>query len=206
VAIIGRPREFEREAALQKAMMVFWRKGFVATSMNDLCDAMGIRAPSLYAAFGSKEALYLEVVEHYVRTVGPSVWDSLAEGRNAKGSVEGLLLTAVRVLPECGTKPPGCMVTLAAVSEECPGAIPNVLRNVRLDCLQLLRTRLKAGLAAGELPRATDIDRLSRFYLGIYQGIAMQARDGASSEELRGVVDTAMAAWPVLETKKKRRR
>src|SRR6202044_797387 len=77
MAVIGRPREFDREAALHAAMLVFWRKGFAATSMNDLCDAMDIRSPSLYAAFGSKEALYLEAMEHYVHTVGPTIWATL---------------------------------------------------------------------------------------------------------------------------------
>ena len=68
MTVIGRPREFDRDVALQEAMLVFWRKGFLATSMNDLCDAMGIRSPSLYAAFGSKEALYIEAVGHYAKT------------------------------------------------------------------------------------------------------------------------------------------
>src|SRR3979411_1663755 len=80
MAVIGRPRGFDRDAALEAAMFLFWRKGFEAASMNDLCDAMGVRSPSLYAAFGSKEALYLEAVEHYVRTQGPTVYARLAAG------------------------------------------------------------------------------------------------------------------------------
>ena len=71
MAVIGRPEGFDRDAALEAAMVLFWRKGFAATSMNDLCDAMGVRSPSLYAAFGSKEALYLEAIEHYVRDYRP---------------------------------------------------------------------------------------------------------------------------------------
>jgi AcrR family transcriptional regulator len=62
MTVIGRPREFDRKAALEAAMLLFWRKGFAATSMNDLCDVMGVRSPSLYAAFGSKEALYFEAI------------------------------------------------------------------------------------------------------------------------------------------------
>ena len=79
MAAMGRPREFDRDAALEAAMFLFWRKGFATTSMNDLCGAMGVGSPSLYAAFGSKEALYLEAVEYYVRTQGPPVWEKLAE-------------------------------------------------------------------------------------------------------------------------------
>src|SRR6202034_3270629 len=112
MAVVGRPREFDRDAALQAAMLLFWRKGFAATSMNDLCDAMGVRSPSLYAAFGSKEALYLEAIEHYVEIFGPPVWDKLAEGATARAGVETLLLAATESLPKSGTIPAGCMATL----------------------------------------------------------------------------------------------
>jgi AcrR family transcriptional regulator len=196
MAIIGRPRGFDRDAALQAAMLLFWRKGFAATSMNDLCDAMGIRSPSLYAAFGSKEALYLEAVEHYVRTIGPPVWDKLAEGATARAGVENLLLAGTESLPESGVTPAGCMAMLAAVSDEWPAAIADVVRKVRLNMLGMLRSRLETAVTEGELPASTDIDRLSRFYLSVFQGMAIQARDGASPAELRGVVAAAVAAWP----------
>jgi AcrR family transcriptional regulator len=196
MSVLGRPRAFDREVALEAAMLVFWRKGFLATSMNDLCDAMGIRSPSLYAAFGDKEALYLEAVEHYANTIGPSVWGSLWIGPTARAGVENLLTAAIAALPECGAGPAGCMVALAAVGEECPGEIPGSLREARLRCLEMLRSRLNDALAAGELSSSEEVDRLSRFYLGVYQAIAIQARDGATSAELAGVVQTAMAAWP----------
>ena len=196
MAAIGRPREFDRGAALEAAMLAFWRKGFTATSMNDLCDAMGVRSPSLYAAFGSKEALYLEAVEHYVETFGPPVWDKLAEGATARAGVENLLLAATESLPESGTIPAGCMATLAAVSDEWPAGIAQVVRKIRVEMLDMLRSRLEAGVANGELPATTDIEGLSRFYLSVYQGMAVQARDGATPAELRSVVAAAMSAWP----------
>ncbi len=196
MAAIGRPREFDRAQALEAAMLLFWRKGFAAASMNDLCDTMGVRSPSLYAAFGSKEALYREAVEHYVRTVGPRVWDRLADGATARAGVENLLLTATKTLPESGTIPAGCMATLAAVSDEWPAGIADVVRKIRVEMLDMLRSRLEAGVANGELPATTDIEGLSRFYLSVYQGMAVQARDGAATAELKGVVAAAMAAWP----------
>ncbi len=177
-------------------MLAFWRKGFAATSMNDLCDAMGVRSPSLYAAFGSKEALYLEAIEHYVQIFGPPVWDKLGEGPTARAGVESFLLTATETLPESGTIPAGCMATLAAVSDEWPAGIAEVVRKIRMEMLGMLRSRLEAGAANGELPPATDIEGLSRFYLAIYQGMAVQARDGATPAELKGVVSAAMSAWP----------
>jgi AcrR family transcriptional regulator len=196
MAIIGRPREFDRGAALEAAMLLFWRKGFAMTSMNDLCEAMGIRSPSLYAAFGSKEALYLEAVDHYVRTVGPPVWDRLAEGTTARAGVESLLLAATESLPKSRAAPAGCMAALAAVGDEWPATIANVVRKVRLKMLGNLRSRLEAALAEGELPDSTNVDHLSRFYLSVFEGMAIQARDGASRAELRGVAAAAMAAWP----------
>src|ERR1700759_4353115 len=100
MVVIGRPREFDRDAAFEAAMLLFWRKGFAAASMNELCDAMGVRSPSLYAAFGSKEELYLEAIEHYAETHGTAVWDQLAQGVTARAGMEGLLLAATESLPK----------------------------------------------------------------------------------------------------------
>ena len=196
MAAIGRPRGFDRDASLEAAMLLFWRKGFAATSMNDLCDAMGVRSPSLYAAFGSKEALYLEAVEHYVRTQGPPVWDKLAEGATARASIESLLVAGTEALPKSRATPAGCMAVLAAVGDEWPAAITRVVKKVRLEMLGMLRSRLETAVAKGELRASTDIDGLSRFYLSVFQGMAIQARDGASQAELRAVAAAAMAAWP----------
>jgi AcrR family transcriptional regulator len=156
---------------------------------------MGIRSPSLYAAFGSKEALYLEAVEHYVRTVG-LVWDKLAEGTTARASVESLLRAAIEILPASKASPAGCMAMLAAVGDEWPAPVTEVVRKFRLATLGRLRSCLGAALASGEVPASTDVEGLSRFYLGVYQGMAVQARDGATATQLKGVVEAAMAAWP----------
>ena len=196
MAVVGRPRGFDRDTALEAAMFLFWRKGFATTSMNDLCDAMGVGSPSLYAAFGSKEALYLEAVEHYARTQGPPVWDKLAEGATARAGIENLLIAAAYSLPKSRATPAGCMAVLAAVGDEWPTAIARVVKKVRLEMLGMLRSRLENAVAKRELPTSTDIDGLSRFYLSIFQGMAIQARDGATQAELRAVAAAAMAPWP----------
>ncbi len=196
MAVVGRPRGFDRDTALEAAMFLFWRKGFATTSMNDLCDAMGVGSPSLYAAFGSKEALYLEAVEHYARTQGPPVWDKLAEGATARAGIENLLIAAAYSLPKSRATPAGCMAVLAAVGDEWPTAIARVVKKVRLEMLGMLRSRLENAVAKRELPTSTDIDGLSRFYLSVYQGMAIQARDGATQAELRAVAAAAMAPWP----------
>jgi AcrR family transcriptional regulator len=196
MASIGRPRGFDRDAALEAAMLLFWRKGFAAASMNDLCDAMGVASPSLYAAFGSKEALYREAVEHYAQIQGPPIWGQLTQGATARAGIENLLLAGTGILPKSRTTPGGCMVGLAAVSDEWPASIARVARKLRLETLDMLRSRLKTAAAEGELPAATDVEALSRFYLGVFQGMAVQARDGATQTELRGLAAAAMLAWP----------
>jgi AcrR family transcriptional regulator len=192
----GRPREFDRDAALEAAMLLFWRKGFASASMTDLCEAMGVRSPSLYAAFESKEALYLAAFEHYVATEGQAVWDKLAAGATAREGVENLLIKTAETLPKSRTAPAGCMVALGAVSDEWPATIAREVRKVRLELLDNFRARLEAAVASGELPAGIDVDAVSRFYLSVIQGMAIQARDGATQAELRGAAKAAMAAWP----------
>jgi AcrR family transcriptional regulator len=196
MTVIGRPREFDRDAALEAAMLLFWRKGFAATSMNDLCDAMGIRSPSLYAAFGSKEALYLEAAEHYVRTRAPLVWDALAQGATARAGIENLLIAGTGFMPKSRSAPAGCMAILGAVGDEWPAAITRAARKVRLEMLGNLRARLETAVANGELPASADVDGLSRFYLSVLEGMAIQAQDGATQSELKGAAAAAMGAWP----------
>ncbi len=178
-------------------MLLFWRKGFASASMTDLCEAMGVRSPSLYAAFESKEALYLAAFAHYVATEGQAVWDKLAEGATAREGVENLLVKTADTLPKTRNEPAGCMVALGAVSDEWPASIAREVKKVRLELLDNLRARLKAAVASGELPDATDVDALSRFYLSVIQGMTIQARDGATQAELRAAAKAAMAGWPV---------
>jgi AcrR family transcriptional regulator len=196
MAVIGRPRGFDRDAALEAAMLLFWRKGFATTSMSELCDAMRVNSPSLYAAFGSKEALYLEAIEHYVQTIGPPVWDKLLEATTARAGIENLLIAATDSLPKSRATPAGCMAVLAAVGDEWPTAIARVVKKVRLEMLGMLRSQLETAVTKGELPASADIDGLSRFYLSVFQGMAIQARDGATQAQLRAVAVAAIAAWP----------
>jgi AcrR family transcriptional regulator len=193
---MGRPREFDREAALHAAMLVFWQKGFLATSMNDLCDAMGIRSPSLYAAFGSKEDLYIEAVKRYSAAADTLIWNHIDDGPTVREGVRSVLLAAASVLPGGAGIPPGCMVNLAA-GDECAESILKALKGARSGGLKSLRSGIKRAVTSGELPRSTNIDRLSRFYLSVIQGMAIQARDGATRAELAGMADVAMGAWPV---------
>src|ERR1700753_840134 len=145
MSVMGRPREFDREAALEAALQLFWRKGYLATSMNDLCEAMGIRSPSLYAAFGSKEDLYVEAVQRYSVAANTLIWDHIDDGPTVKAGMRNVLRGAAVVL--AGTAgPSGCLVTLAA-GEESPGEVPEVTRSARRDSLARLRSGLDRAVA-----------------------------------------------------------
>ena len=124
------------------------------------------------------------------------MWDKLADGKTAREGIEHLLIGATETLPKSRTAPAGCMAVLGAVSDEWPATIARVVRKVRLDMLGNLRARIEGAVGSGELPAATDVEAMSRFYLSVFQAMAIQAKDGATPEELRGVAKSAMAMWP----------
>lgn len=192
----GRPRGFDRDAALDAATLLFWRQGYAATSMAELCQAMGIGSPSLYAAFGSKDALYAEAIARYAETYGPLIWGPLEQGGTARAGVEGLLMASAALLP-AGERPGGCMITLS-LAGDCRPELRALLRRGREHGLRRIEARLEQGRVAGEMSPDADIAAMARFYLGVQQGMSVQARDGAGQEELEQVARTAMRAWDVL--------
>ncbi|PDO86800.1 TetR/AcrR family transcriptional regulator [Kosakonia pseudosacchari] len=191
----GRPREFDRTEALNKAMKLFWQKGYTATSMNDLYEAMGIKSPSLYAAFGSKEDLYDEVLQHYEQCVAPLIWGDMANEPSPKKAIAQWLARSAEILTRCDL-PHGCMVTLSAVASEGNERLGERVRQLRDGGIAQLKARLSEAQERGELPAATDIDALTRLYVSIQQGMSIQARDGASRETLLGIARMAMGLWP----------
>jgi len=198
----GRPREFDRDEALQRAMELFWAQGYEGTTLADLQKAMGgITAPSFYAAFGSKEALFKEVVELYKTTQGAPVVEALTTGPTARASIESMLRAAAASVCQPGN-PSGCLMVLGAIS--CMPAnkhIEDFMRKQRAIREKLMRGRLRRGSAEGDLPSAIDINRLVTFYTSIIDGMGIRARDGASRKTLGAVVDYAMAAWDSLAGK-----
>ena len=191
----GRPRQFDRDVALESAMRVFWSKGFLGTSNSELCRAMGINSPSLYAAFGSKEQLYVEAVGRYTELANASIWHHLGDAASAREGMQKALLAAAQAMPENDLLPSGCMITLATVGEECPCAVSEALKGFRLAALGQIQKTIERGVSAGELPTATDVGALARYYTSVIQGMAIQARDGATKADLLPVVKIAMAAW-----------
>ena len=187
-----------------QAMRVFWAKGYESTTLTDLQHAMGgLTAPSLYAAFGSKEALFREVVLLYHQTQGIPMVKALTEGATARASIEGLLRVAATTFCQPDT-PRGCLLVLGAMNcmPENQG-VQDYLRKLRLLRQKLIRQRLKRGIAEGDVPLGADLTAMAAFYTTVVDGLAIQARDVASSKTLQAVVEAAMAAWDGLTSKRR---
>ena len=192
----GRPREFDREEALLKAMRVFWARGYEGATLAELQDAMGgITAPSFYAAFGSKEALFREAVELYSQTLGAPMIRGLDEKATAREAVEALLENAVEAFTKPGL-PRGCMLVQAAVNGAAASkSVHEYVRDLRERRRRAIRRRLQRGVAEGELPAREDVGALANFYTTVMDGLAIQAREGASRKTLQVAAHCAMAAW-----------
>ncbi len=191
----GRPRAFDRTAALDAATRVFWQKGYTAASMHDLCEAMGIASPSLYAAFGSKEQLYAEAIRHYGEKGVPQLFGALESAPTARQGVEAFLRFAARGLT-CADRPSGCMVVLSSVASEGVTGLADMVLEARKKSLKLIEDRLRRGIREGDLAKETKVKEMARFFVTVHQGMSIQARDGASAKELDAVVTAAMQAWP----------
>jgi AcrR family transcriptional regulator len=194
----GRPRGFDLDGALDSAMLAFWQRGYDGVSIADLTAELGIGAPSLYAAFGDKKALFRSVVERYTSTHGVFVDEAMSAEPTAQRGVARALRTAARHYTRPG-QPRGCLVFSAAVN--CSSASADVeeyLRDRRRRNQRQLTKRITQDVTAGLLPADTPARRLSVLVGATLAGMSQQARDGASEAELRFVADAAMNAWPTV--------
>ncbi|RWC56651.1 TetR/AcrR family transcriptional regulator [Mesorhizobium sp.] len=194
----GRPRTFDRTAALRRAMQVFWARGYEGASMSELTAAMGINSPSLYAAFGSKEALFLEATDFYSHTEGADIWLALDEAPTARQAIEQFLCLTAKAYSQ-SDRPQGCLITLGALHQDSSrGAICDDLRRRRAENHIALQKRLERGVAEGELPADFDSSAAATFFATVQHGMSIQARDGASHDAMLATVAGAMAAWKTL--------
>lgn len=181
---------------MKQATRLFWLKGFEATSMADLTDAMGIGSPSLYAAFGSKEALYAESLRYYEDSHASLVWGRFFSAKTAREAVLSLLLDSAATLTGCVADIPlGCMVALSSVGSEGHAGLGELVRSARALTLERLKARLDQALAEGEIPASSDVHALARFVQTVQSGMSILARDGASRAELETVAEVSMLGW-----------
>jgi AcrR family transcriptional regulator len=191
----GRPRGFNPDAALARALEVFWRQGYQGTSLHDLTAAMGINRPSLYTAFGNKESLFRKALQRYTDEHMAFVGTALDEP-TARRAVEALLRGYAASVTGPDT-PPGCLTVQGALaSDPDTDPIRAELTNRRLAGEAALRARLERARQEGELPAGADPDELARFFNTIAQGMAVQAAGGATRGQLQQVIDLALRVWP----------
>lgn len=194
----GRPRGFDRAAALQLAMESFWEHGYEGTSIGDLTARIGIRPPSLYAAFGSKEELFREAVALYQDMDGEPAFRTLWEAPTARAGIEAMLRGNVRSYTTAG-RPTGCMIVLAATTyTPSTEGIRDFLAEQRRATTAAVQERLARGQADGDMTSGADTAALAAYVMSVQYGLSLQARDGATRDELDAVVDCMLAGWEAV--------
>jgi AcrR family transcriptional regulator len=192
---MGRPREFDVERALDRALDVFWRNGYEGASIADLTAAMGINPPSLYAAFGNKAGLFRKALDRYAEQ-RTKFWSEAFDAPTARGTVEHLLRQSADFLTE-KCNPPGCMLVRSSLScSEAEDAIHRELTARRNEGELKLRERLKRAKKEGEMPPELDPADYARFIMTMLEGMSVRAAGGATRKELHKVADVALRAWP----------
>ena len=192
----GRPLSFDPEAALEQAMLLFWRHGFEATSLSDLTRAMGVTAPSIYAVFGDKKGLFRAAVRRYASRSPVTAEQFIAEAATARDAARGLLEGAAVAFTGADT-PPGCLLATATIA--CSAAAADVqedLAAIRRGIEHRLHDRISQAVAAGEMPAKTDAEALAGHVMAVIQGLSTLARDGAPREKLMRIAAAAMTAFP----------
>jgi AcrR family transcriptional regulator len=191
----GRPRGFNYDEALDRAMHVFWRKGFEGASLNDLTAAMGIQPASLYKAFGNKLTLFEKALARYLAGPVAFVHDALNEP-TAYAVADRILRRTAEFLTE-GRSQRGCMTIQAALAGGVEGEpIRRKLIALRVKEQDALRRRFERAKSEGDLPNDGDAADLARFVTALFQGMTVQAINGASREGLLRLSDTALRTWP----------
>ena len=191
----GRPPAFCHEQALEKALQVFWRRGYEGASMAELTEALGMNKPSIYAAFGNKEALFRKALARYQQGAVAYIGEAL-QAPTARQAVEILLRKSAELLTD-PANPRGCMVVQGALScGESATAIQQELSANRRAYEAALVQRFEQAKAGHDLPANTDCRALAKYIATLHQGMSIQATSGATREELDRMIDLALKCWP----------
>jgi AcrR family transcriptional regulator len=189
----GRPRTFDPDTVLDRAMHVFWAKGYEGASLSDLTRAMRINRPSLYAAFGNKKQLFRKVLDRYME--GPvGYFGKALAAPKARDVVDEIFLGTARMADDPRV-PAGCLMVQGALA--CGDASVRkeaAARRIAIDAA--LRRRLQRAKREGDLPKNADPADLACYVMSVVRGMAVQSASGASRDQLRRVAQTALRAWP----------
>lgn len=200
MAQMGRPRTFDRDQAVEQAMHLFWQHGYDATSLSQLKAGLGggISAPSFYAAFGSKDALFQECVQRYLATfaqVTECLWDDSLPPRQA---IETALRQSARMQCEDG-HPKGCMVALGVMSAPSPenAQVTHALTHSRERTRAGIVHCVERGIRSGQLPATTNAGAMATVYDSFLQGVSILARDGVAPHAIETAIGHLMLTWDV---------
>ena len=191
----GRPRVFDMDEALEKALTIFWTRGYEGASIAELTETLGINKPSLYAAFGNKEELFYKALLKYASGPVAFVSDVLNEP-TARKVAERFLGTAAEFLTD-PQHPKGCLIVQGALSSgESAEIVRNILIKFRKSYESKLEERFTKAIADGDLSGHASPKCLAKYLATLHQGMSVQATSGATKDELLGIADIALKVWP----------
>lgn len=185
----GRPRSFEREAGLDNAIKVFWAKGYEATSVDDLTQQMGIKPPSLYAAFGNKHGLFMQSLDRYAETIGHLPTNAFLDEPDLRRAIKALFDKTI----QCATmpqKPRGCLlVSVATQMAETDPEVRAWMSRAYASRVSLVAERVAAEQEAGRLSKTPDATSFAKMVVSITHGLVARARVGSSRKEISELAD-----------------
>lgn len=196
MAKAGRPRQFDKDTAIDVAMNTFWEKGFESTSLADLREVLNLSSASFYAAFGSKKKLFEACIERYAQTCGEMTSYLDDTTVSAREAMQNMLSATIRVQTS-STSPLGCMAVLSG--QNCLDSNKDVealSSRVRQETREAMSRCISRAVSQGELPESTDIEAMTMMFDCFVKGISVQARDRISEQSLLNAADCLMQCWP----------
>lgn len=192
MAPAGRPRTFDKASALKSAMHVFWEKGYEGTTMSDLVQAIGVKGPSVYAAFGNKDSIFIEAVKEYSEMILNGPLKALNDESDIYQAIKKLLEGNLDFFVN-STNPKGCLIMTSAINATPEHTdLVDFVRSYRDDYKQRLVKRFELAIEQKQIRTEIDPAYLAEYYLMIIHGMALRAKDGSCLSELTKAVEISL--------------